>query len=250
MRTRTRLDNLGRRRQGVAGSVAVPFSPEDLGGFVESPFDVAALREDGNLWQDTLKTVAAVADNDPVRVADCGTLDYVAPSDAARPLLKDLGGGKWSLDPDGTNDVLVTAAATVATGSWVVGTAVASAGALLVVGGVLDFSAIANFGTGDVFAIDATNAAPSVALAVASGDTLIVWRAAGGSIFARVNDDAAVTILVGEPPFGAYTLDSLFARPLHNFGAAATAGTVIAVGTEPSEAELDQLAAYLAALLP
>ena len=83
------------------------FSPSHLAGL--APCVLPALsRSMGRLWQDALKTVPAVADGDLVRVATCPFTgaDYIAPSDAARPTLKDAGGGKWYLEGDGVNDVL------------------------------------------------------------------------------------------------------------------------------------------------
>jgi hypothetical protein len=52
-------------------------------------------------------TVPAIADGDPVRRIVCGTNYYDAPSDAARPLLWDEGGGKWSLSFDGVDDGVI-----------------------------------------------------------------------------------------------------------------------------------------------
>ena len=91
------------RRGGAAFS---PVFPATLTGYVDSPFSFAALRAGGFLWQNTGKTIAAVADGDPIRVATCGAVDWTAPSDASRPLLYDETGGKWSASFDGADDLL------------------------------------------------------------------------------------------------------------------------------------------------
>lgn len=93
---------------GAGPGVLLPrWSPADLPGIAPS-LSVALQRGRGLLWQNTGKTVPAVAATDPVRVATCPWtgVDYVAPSDAARPLLYDEGGGKWSLSFDGVDDYL------------------------------------------------------------------------------------------------------------------------------------------------
>ncbi|HUR52945.1 MAG TPA: hypothetical protein VMZ71_02355 [Gemmataceae bacterium] len=97
--------NYANTRNGVLGG-PVAFSPASLPGYVDSPYSVAQLRAAGALWQNAAKTVPAVADADPVRVAVCGATEYTAPSDAARPLLFAEAGGKWSLKFDGTDDNL------------------------------------------------------------------------------------------------------------------------------------------------
>ncbi len=61
------------------------------------------------LWQDAAGTVPATANNDPVRRIDdkSGNGNHaIAPSDAARPLLKISGGLEW-LEFDGTDDSMV-----------------------------------------------------------------------------------------------------------------------------------------------
>jgi hypothetical protein len=97
---------MGRRRRGGG---AAPWLPSSLTGYVGSPFSVAYFRGLGTLWQDTAKTIAAVVDGDPVRVAVCDGVDWTAPTDAARPLLWDEGGGLWSFYFDGVDDCLVNA---------------------------------------------------------------------------------------------------------------------------------------------
>jgi hypothetical protein len=89
------------------------WNPTKLPGYVNSPYSVAQLRAAGKLWQDTGATVPAAANNDPVKLMQCGALNYTAASDSARPLLFDEGGGKWSLTFDGVDDTLE------ATVSWV-----------------------------------------------------------------------------------------------------------------------------------
>lgn len=81
------------------------WSPADLPGLAPS-IQVALSRSTGLLWQNLAETVPAVADGDPVRVATCPWTGgkYTAPSDSARPLLWDEGGGKWSLFFDGIDD--------------------------------------------------------------------------------------------------------------------------------------------------
>jgi hypothetical protein len=94
------------RRGGRTGGGAAPWLPSSLTGYVGSPFSVAYFRSLGTLWQNTVKTIPAVADGDPVRVASCDGVDWIAPTDAARPLLWDEGGGLWSLYYDGVDDEL------------------------------------------------------------------------------------------------------------------------------------------------
>lgn len=94
-------------RSGVfRGRSGEGFSPTSLPGYVDSPFDVAALRSGGFLFQDAAGATPAVADGDRVRLARCGATDYTAASDAASPLLYDEGGSKWSLEFDGIDDRL------------------------------------------------------------------------------------------------------------------------------------------------
>ncbi len=101
---------------------AVAFSPTTLTGYVNSPYNIALLRSQGKLWQDTAMTVPATADGDPVRRIDCGGTYYDAPSDAARPLLWDEGGGKWSLSFDGVDDCFAVSNQVLGT-NWSVGMA-------------------------------------------------------------------------------------------------------------------------------
>jgi hypothetical protein len=98
-------------------SAAAPWTPANLSGLAPS-LSVAMQRSSGLLWQNTAKTIPAVADTDPVRVATCPWtgVDYTAPSDAARPLLWDLGSGKWGLKGDGVDDILATTVLAVTTG--------------------------------------------------------------------------------------------------------------------------------------
>lgn len=88
---------------GVVGD----WNPGDLAGLAATILP-AESRAAGLLWQNTAKTVPATADGDPVRVAVCPytAVEFTAPSDAARPLLWDEGGGKWSLSFDGVDDNL------------------------------------------------------------------------------------------------------------------------------------------------
>lgn len=71
----------------------------------------ALSRSQGKLWQDSAKTIPAASGGDPVRVAVCPytAVELTAPSDAARPLLYDETGGKWSLSFDGVDDCLLSA---------------------------------------------------------------------------------------------------------------------------------------------
>lgn len=68
----------------------------------------AAMRQMGRLWQDTGETIPAVNHLDPIRRGRDPYLNIVfdAPSDAARPLLYDESGGKWSAQFDGVDDCL------------------------------------------------------------------------------------------------------------------------------------------------
>lgn len=87
--------------------VPAPWDLGDLPGVVAT-VDVAVSRSRGKLWQDAAKTVPAVADGDPVRVAVCPytATEFTAPNDDARPTLTGEGGGKWSLAFDGSLDRL------------------------------------------------------------------------------------------------------------------------------------------------
>lgn len=87
------------------------WSPAQLPGITTSLGSIAEARTYGRLWQNTGKTTPAVADGDPVRVASCPYtgIDWVAPSDAARPILTDMGSDTWALVGDGAQTVLVAA---------------------------------------------------------------------------------------------------------------------------------------------
>ena len=95
----------GLNRLGVGGGAA--FTLNTLSGLAVTLLP-ALSRQQGKLWQDASKTVPATADTDPVRVAVCPytALEWTAPSDAARPLLRSLGAGKWHLACDGVDDYL------------------------------------------------------------------------------------------------------------------------------------------------
>lgn len=94
-------------RVGGGGGGASGWQPDELAGLAPT-LSVSRQRSSGLLWQDAAKTVAARADGDRVRVATCPWtgVDYTAPSDAARPVLTDEGGGLWSLAFDGVDDYL------------------------------------------------------------------------------------------------------------------------------------------------
>ena len=83
---------------------STPWSPEEMSGYVDSPYSIAHLRSIGALFQDLNEEIPAVDDLDPVRVIVCGSRRYTAPSDAARVLLWDEGDGEWSLSFDGADD--------------------------------------------------------------------------------------------------------------------------------------------------
>jgi hypothetical protein len=87
---------------GAIGSSS--WSPADLSGLAPS-LSVAEQRSSGLLFQDTGKTTSATADTDPARVATplWTGADYVAPSDAARPLLR-ISGATNYLALDGVDD--------------------------------------------------------------------------------------------------------------------------------------------------
>lgn len=115
------------------------WTPARLSGLAPS-LSVALQRSRGLLWQDTGKTVVAVAATDPVRVATCPWtgVDYTAPSDAARPLLYDEGSGKWSLSFDGVDDRMTASggptSATARTSAWSVLTPASGSPVLFQVG--------------------------------------------------------------------------------------------------------------------
>lgn len=87
--------------------MSATWNPGDLTGLAATLLPAESLAG-GLLWQNTAKTVPATADGDPVRVAVCPytAVEFTAPSDAARPLLWDEGGGLWSLAFDGVDDYL------------------------------------------------------------------------------------------------------------------------------------------------
>lgn len=100
----------GLNGRAMAG-VSAEWNPGDLTGLAATLLPAESLAG-GLLWQNTAKTVPAVADGDPVRVAVCPytAVEFTAPSDAARPLLWEEGGGLWSLAFDGIDDRLSRAA--------------------------------------------------------------------------------------------------------------------------------------------
>jgi hypothetical protein len=89
----------------ITGTLTATFYTPPTTGFLSIP-TVMQSRAGSYLWQDAGKTILATADGDPVRVWKCiytGT-EWTAPSDAARMILTDIGGGKWGLTSDGVND--------------------------------------------------------------------------------------------------------------------------------------------------
>jgi len=104
---------------GVVGG----WNPGDLTGLAATLLPAEA-RSAGLLWQNTAKTVPATADGDPVRVAVCPYtgVEFAAPSDAARPLLYDETGGKWSLSFDGVDDQLQLSPTGIGAGSFTIST--------------------------------------------------------------------------------------------------------------------------------
>lgn len=113
----TRLRQLATRLRSFRGGSSA-FSPADLPGLVLG-VNIALMRSSGLLWQNTGKTVPAVEDGDPIRVAVCPwtAVELTAPSDSARPLLWDEGSGLWSAMFDGVDDLLETATAPSWTGT-------------------------------------------------------------------------------------------------------------------------------------
>lgn len=114
-------------RAGKAGT-GPAFNPNNVSGLIAA-VQPALSRSQSKLWQDSGKTIPATANGDPVRVAVCPytSLEFTAPSDAARPALFDEGSGKWSLSFDGVDDVLIlTTAATL----WTVWTGARYSGAI------------------------------------------------------------------------------------------------------------------------
>jgi len=182
---------------GSGGAAPTPWSPGDLPGLHPS-LQVALSLSQGGLWQDAGKTVAATADGDPVRVATCPWTgqDYVAPSDSARPLLWDEGGGKWSLALDGIDDFMTASAATVGAGvaaSVVVAvrpTAALGIGRLVYgVGDALNLDGSGSPAPGSLNVYRNGNAGPFAAGITADADFTLtaVFTAAGTNTFLRVN---------------------------------------------------------------
>lgn len=83
---------------------AAAFTPASLTNLVVA-LDVTLARSQGKLWQDAGKTVPAAANGDLVRIAACPYtgLEF-STTDASRPALFDEGGGKWSLQFNGSDD--------------------------------------------------------------------------------------------------------------------------------------------------
>jgi hypothetical protein len=101
-------------RNGVLDNAR--WTPAALGAALKATVLPAMSRSAGLLWQDAAKTVPAVADGDPVRVAVCPftAVEFTAPSDATRPTLQNSG-SSWWLEFDGVDDYL--AAGDIMTGA-------------------------------------------------------------------------------------------------------------------------------------
>lgn len=84
--------------------MAPGFAPNQIPGFTTSFVPAASLAA-GKLWQDLGETIPANQHNDPVRVLQCpwSGIKWTAPSDAARGLLKIVGGKVW-IETDGADD--------------------------------------------------------------------------------------------------------------------------------------------------
>lgn len=95
------LSRIQRIRNGAGSS---SFSPNLIPGFVAAFVPSVSLAT-GNLWQNLAKTIPATANNNPVRVLrdPWSGLEWTAPSDAARGLLKIVGGKVW-IEFDGVDD--------------------------------------------------------------------------------------------------------------------------------------------------
>lgn len=111
------LPLLGAGPPSAASAAPATFSPADIPGLL-SAVVVSVSRAAGLLFQDAAKTTPATAQNDPVRVATCPytATDWVAPSDAARPLLQTDGTHWWALH-DGSNDGLLGPVAATLSGA-------------------------------------------------------------------------------------------------------------------------------------
>jgi hypothetical protein len=240
--------------------VAPSFSPTQLSGYVNSPYNIALLRSQGKLWQDTAMTVAATADGDPVRRIDCAGTYYDAPSDAARPLLYDEGSGKWSLSFDGVDDCLLspshawfpskrgalflsatnTAAGTGAVMTTYIGTApdfeffLRASGAGSGTGGYYDGSGTHYFATG-----------------VLSGwRTWGVVRSANATMDAYIDSDTPESWMLADNQPAAQTLSIGKVKGASSEIYNGRIAGLIALDAAPSAGDVVSLNAYLAALHP
>lgn len=239
---------------GSGGAAPTPWSPGDLPGLRPS-LQVALSLSQGGLWQDAGKTVPATEDGDPVRVATCPWTgeDYVAPSDSARPLLWDEGGGKWSLALDGADDRLVGASATIGAGvaatvvMAVVVTATLNIGRLVY--GIGDSLNLDGAGSGNLNVYRDGNAGPMPAGIVVDTDYTLtaVFTAAGTGTFLRVNgtqvgSGTAGTAAVGGVSVGASNT-GLQPAPIRLYGTVLSASQL-------SAGEIVLAETYLSALAP
>lgn len=86
-------------RNGASRDATAPTDPSGVTGLVRGLFVAPAITA-GKLWQDTGKTTAADADEEPVRVAEPMyglSGDMTAPADGNRPLLNSEGSGRWTI---------------------------------------------------------------------------------------------------------------------------------------------------------
>ena len=189
---------------GSGGAAPTPWSPGDLPGLQPS-LQVALSLSQGGLWQDAGKTVPATEDGDPVRVATCPWTgeDYVAPSDSARPLLWDDGGGKWSLALDGADDQMVCASAWPAAAMSCVLRVLTDAGTApwpVLIGGAVSGTLGLAVAAGTLYVFNQGVAgavlSPAVDFSSDAYHTASWWSAVGGSagdITARVDGGATGT---------------------------------------------------------
>ena len=235
---------------GICGGAA--WSPASLTGL--APTLLPALsRTQGKLWQDSAKTVPATAAGDPVRVATCPFLgvDYTAPSDAARPLLWDEGGGLWSLLFDGVDDALRCANGQVYSQPNTVGAAMAwlrSGSGLFEVAFDSDnttYHFYARSNAGNTHTINAGSEVNGSAVSAAFATVTAYFS--GAASYVRRNGSS---VLTGNP--GTAALRGIRAGEIRGGGVYANmrmAG-LIPINTTLADADRDSLEAYLTALRP
>lgn len=240
------------RWRGTGGAA---WTPADLPGLVVT-LDVTRSRAAGLLWQDAAKTVPAVADGDPVRVAVCPytAVELTAPGDSARPLLWDeFDGVHWALSFDGVDDTLAASGLSITGGRWC-----AWAGQLQDAG---SFPMLVSFddnastelrglgSTGRPQQTAATLSSAELADSVVGAETVLVGRHDGLTVAISRDGGAEATAAAMATPLDA-SLVRLSGRDASSLFAMALYRGVVVGGGSLSAGDIASMSAYLSALLP